>query len=100
MLQLRNIQSFALDTSIIPNEPYVRALRLWSALFSWHFVSMLLRKKKGQQRPDKLLLAMIRTYKENNGFGCDAQHGHNNKVALYAQQMFYRVLRKVIRKLH
>ena len=37
---------------------------------------------------------MIRNYKENNGFGCDAQHGRNNKVALYAQQMFYHLMRK------
>merc|ERR1719295_1420548 len=52
---------------ILSTEPYMRCFLLWSSLFSGHFVAKLLKKKT-----QRMLLALIRNYKEHNGINDNA----------------------------
>jgi len=79
---------------LLRNEQYLKSFRLFSSLFNGHFISYLLRSKKGmkQQKVWKLLVDLIILFKATNGMMDSMNTALNIKTPLYIQQLFFHLL--------
>ena len=79
---------------LLRNDLYLSAFRLFSSLFCGHFISPLIRSKKGkkEQKPWRVLVDLMTVYKATNGVTSTMDNALTLRIPLYLQQLFYHLL--------
>merc|ERR1719242_287574 len=82
------------DDHLLRNEHYLSAFRSFSSLFCGHFISPLIRSKKGkkEQKPWRVLVDLITVYNATNGITKTMDNALTLRIPLYLQQLFYHLL--------
>merc|ERR1719242_207077 len=93
MMMISDIRYFD-DDHLLRNEHYLSAFRLFSSLFCGHFISPLIRSKKGkkEQKPWRVLVDLITVYNATNGITKTMDNALTLRIPLYLQQLFYHLL--------
>merc|ERR1719242_469113 len=92
-LMISDVRYFDGD-HLLRNNHYLSAFRLFSSLFCGHFVSPLIRSKKGkkEQKPWRVLVDLITVYNATNGITKTMDNALTLRIPLYLQQLFYHLL--------
>merc|ERR1719361_2906004 len=92
-LMISDIRYFDGD-HLLRNNHYLSAFRLFSSLFCGHFISPLIRSKKGkkEQKPWRVLVDLITVYNATNGITKTMDNALTLRIPLYLQQLFYHLL--------
>ena len=92
-LQIMDVQYFDRQLDVFENDAYLRAFTLFSCLFEGHFVNVFW-KQKQRKKAQKLLITLIRTYKEQNGIAVAENGSIAFGIPIYPQMLFFNVLRR------
>merc|ERR1719361_414695 len=92
-LMISDIRYFDGD-HLLRNQHYLSAFRLFSSLFCGHFISPLIRSKKGkkEKNPQQLLVDLMTVYNATNGITKTMDSALTLRIPLYLQQLFYHLL--------
>merc|ERR1719361_751281 len=92
-LMISDIRYFDGD-HLLRNNHYLNAFRLFSSLFCGHFISPLIRSKKGkkEQKPWRVLVDLMTVYNATNGITKTMDNALTLRIPLYLQQLFYHLL--------
>jgi len=92
-LMISDVRYFDGD-HLLRNDHYLSAFRLFSSLFCGHFISPLIRSKKGkkEQKPWRVLVDLMTVYKATNGITKTMDNALTLRIPLYLQQLFYHLL--------
>merc|ERR1719361_3026075 len=92
-LMISDIRYFDGD-HLLRNNHYLSAFRLFSSLFCGHFISPLIRSKKGkkEQKPWRVLVDLMTVYNATNGITKTMDNALTLRIPLYLQQLFYHLL--------
>merc|ERR1712141_166812 len=92
-LMISDVRYFDGD-HLLRNGHYLSAFRLFSSLFCGHFISPLIRSKKGkkEQKPWRVFVDLITVYNATNGITKTMDNALTLRIPLYLQQLFYHLL--------